>query len=256
VLDLNGNQSGGFCTNFTTGSSAVSTAPQVVATNPSSGAIGAATNAQLEVVFDSAIDTSSLGQITMTANGAAVPFLTTLSPNYYYLGTTVVQLLPASLLNPNTTYTVTIAGVRDLAGNAMASPYTFSFTTGTDALLNTMNMVSATVSANSVQTTLINGQMVNNVDANTAVTLTFSEAVDIVSLLNRGALLVVDATTTPVPVTITASADGKTAVLTPQLPLAAGTQYRLEVHYNVVVFDQAGKYLGSGGGGFFRLVTQ
>jgi hypothetical protein len=50
------------------------------------------------------------------------------------------------------------------------------------------------------------------------------------------------------------SADGKTATLTPQSPLAAGTQYRLEVHYSVAIYDQAGKYL-SGGGGFFRFVT-
>jgi hypothetical protein len=109
--------------------------------------------------------------------------------------------------------------------------------------------------ANGVQTTPINGQPVNDVDASSAVTLSFSDAVDIVSILNGGARVTVDATGTAVPVTVTMSADGRTATLTPQSPLGAGTQYRLEVDYSVAIYDQAGKYL-SGGGGAFKFVTQ
>ena len=254
ILDLNRNANYGGCRTFTTGSSASATAPHVVATNPLNSATGAATNSLLEIVFDKPVSTASLSQITITANGAPVPFYAALTSTYAYIGQTVVQLWPSSLLDPNTTYTVTIAGVQDLAGIAMSAPYTSSFTTGADALLTTTSFASATVMANGVQTTLINGQTVNNVDAATAVTLTFSDAVDIVSILNGGAHVTIDATNTPVPVTVTMSPDGRTATLTPQSPLAAGTQYRLEVHYSVAVYDQAGKYL-SGGGGFFRFVT-
>jgi hypothetical protein len=132
--------------------------------------------------------------ITITANGASVPFYATLTSTYAYIGQTVVQLWTSALL-----------------------------------------------------------ETVNNVDASSAVTLTFSDAVDIVSILNGCARVTVDATGTPVPVTM--SADGRTATLTPQAPLAAGTQYRLEVDYSVAIYDQAGKYLSSGGGAF-RFVTQ
>jgi hypothetical protein len=255
LLDLTGNVGGGVCSYFTTSTTVSATAPFVVATNPLSGATGAATQPLLEVVFDRQIDTTTLGQISLTAQGGAVPVSVTLSSSYYYLGATVLQLRPFALLDPNTTYTVTIAGVQDLSGNAMSAPFTFSFTTGADPQLAATSFLSATVMANGVQTTLVSGQTVSGVDPSaSAVTLTFSDAVDIVSVLNHGALVVADATNAVVPIGVTMSADGRTATLTPLSPLDAGTQYRLEAGYNVAFYDQTGNYVS--GYGVFRFITQ
>ena len=44
-------------------------------------------------------------------------------------GNTILQLVPAAPLAPNTIYTMTIAGVKDPAGNTVAT-VTNSFTTG------------------------------------------------------------------------------------------------------------------------------
>jgi len=57
----------------------------------------------------------------------------TLSPNpgysVSYTGGTTATVMPATL-SPSTTYTVTIkTGVKDSAGNAMTSDYSWSFTT-------------------------------------------------------------------------------------------------------------------------------
>jgi len=56
---------------------------------------------------------------------------TTVSGLLSYSGTTAT-FVPASNLLPNTTYTATITtGAKDLAGNALANNYVWSFTTAT-----------------------------------------------------------------------------------------------------------------------------
>jgi hypothetical protein len=49
-----------------------------------------------------------------------------------------------------------------------------------------------------------------------------------------------------VPVTVTMSADGMTATLTPVSSLAATTQYQLQVNYSAAVFNEAGYQIISG----------
>jgi hypothetical protein len=104
------------------------------------------TNVQIVVSFNEPVDAQSLGEITLTANGA----VSRVGPGLYQgscqgngaapgtacavlsAGNTVLTITPAAALAPNTTYTVTIAGVVDLAGNAMTAPSVTTFTTGTD----------------------------------------------------------------------------------------------------------------------------
>ncbi|MBC7683050.1 MAG: DUF3494 domain-containing protein, partial [Ferruginibacter sp.] len=79
---------------------------------------------------------------------------------------------PATALAPNTTYTATLStGVMDLAGNALASPYVWSWTTGTtaDTMAPVVSLVYPADNATQVSTT-------------TAPSVTFSKAMDASSI--------------------------------------------------------------------------
>jgi len=105
-----------------------------------------------------------------------------------YSGVTAI-FIPLENLLPNTVYTVTIKGgalgVKDLAGNAMASDYVVSWTTGaaTDAGAPTI-----------VSTTIADGA--TNVPIGSPVGATFSEAMDPLTVTNVTCTLVQTATGT------------------------------------------------------------
>ena len=66
--------------------------------------------------------------------------------------------------------------------------------------------------------------------------MTFSEAIDPTSVVyagTSGVTLLVAATSQIVPVVYSFSADRRTVTLTPVSPLAAGTQYRIQVSTSV-----------------------
>jgi hypothetical protein len=97
----------------------------VSATNPADGATGVAviTASFSEAMTASSITTTSF---TLSAPGPT-PVTGTVS---YNASTYIVTFTPTSALTPNTDYTATITtGAKDAAGNALASPYVWSFTT-------------------------------------------------------------------------------------------------------------------------------
>jgi len=110
---------------FSTGLSTDLVPPAVVSTLPADLATNVALNSVLSATFSEALLPSTITTVTFTAAGAA-PVLGTVT----YSGTTA-SLLPASNLYPGTTYTATVStGVKDLAGNTLASNKVWSFTTG------------------------------------------------------------------------------------------------------------------------------
>ena len=105
------------------------TAPTVINWNPLSGATGLGTNAIIEAQFSAPIDPTTIrpntaGGVTLTAVGNVVPVTPVMSA-----GNAVLQLVPQAPLAANTAYLVTIAGVKDPAGDLVAT-VTNSFTTG------------------------------------------------------------------------------------------------------------------------------
>jgi uncharacterized delta-60 repeat protein len=101
------------------------TAPTVSSTSPANNATGVAINSAITATFSETMDASTITTATFAlSNGGSVTGAVT------YSGTTAT-FTPTSNLSYSTTYTATITtGVKDSAGNAMASPYTWSFTTG------------------------------------------------------------------------------------------------------------------------------
>ena len=246
AYDLVGNGYGnGACAYFYAGSTADTTPPNVIGNSPSTGQTDVATNAYIDVAFDEAIRNTSLtaASVALSANGNPVP----ISSAYVIYNGNSVRIVPASVLQPNTTYTVTLTGVQDIAGNALASPYSFSFTTGQNFANGGFAYLNATVQAGGVDTQLVNYSNVGNVSTSTTIRLAFNAPVDFTSLLyNNGFVLRVNGTSTNLPFTVSVSADGKTATITPAAPLTSATQYVLYVNYQGAVYDQTGRQFNNG----------
>jgi hypothetical protein len=238
ATDLDGNAQTNFNVSFTTGAGAVNTPPTVLTANPANGAAGAPLNSSIEIQFSEAVSGTSLTQITL--NGAPV------AASLIY-DDSVVHLTPASLLSPNTIYSVAVTGVQDLAGNTMTGTYSFSFTTGTNVDENaTPNVLS--VSANGLP--LTNNIDVTNVPDNPTITITLDTPVEPGSLNNGALVLYLNSNTNiTYPLNIALSADQKTITVTlPPGTLASLTEYQFRVGYNYRIRDWAGS---SNGGQYY-----
>ncbi len=123
VKDLAGNlMPSDYTWTFTTGSALDTTPPFVTARTPAAGATNVNINLWPSVTFNEAVDQST---ITFTLNDGSTTIPCTMS----YSGKKAV-FTPAGPLSYSTQYTATVsAGVKDLAGNAMPSDYTWTFTT-------------------------------------------------------------------------------------------------------------------------------
>jgi hypothetical protein len=118
---------------FTTGTTANSTAPTIILTNPVSGATGVPLNASANATFSAAMDPTTITSATFTLTGppgaTLVPGTVTYAPASF-----IATFTPANPLAMNTQYTATVTtGAKDQFGNALAPgavPNPWSFTTG------------------------------------------------------------------------------------------------------------------------------
>jgi hypothetical protein len=103
------------------------TAPRVAGVTPPDGATGVNPATAVTVVFNEAMDASTISGTTIqlrTPTGATVPASVT-----YNASTLTATLTPSSALAFSTVYTgLVAAGVRDTAGNATTADHTWSFT--------------------------------------------------------------------------------------------------------------------------------
>ena len=108
------------------------TPPTVTANTPTGGATGVAANISPTATFSEAMNASTVNTSTFTLvqQGQSIPVTATVS----YAGQ-VATLDPSADLLAGTTYTATVkggaSGAKDVAGNALASDFTWTFTTGT-----------------------------------------------------------------------------------------------------------------------------
>ena len=101
------------------------TPPSVTSTSPTTGATNQEANVLISIQMSEAIDAATVSNTTVTV-----------SPSFTYTATldstdnTVIRVIHPSNLTLSTTYTITLhTGIKDLVGNALASNYSFSFTT-------------------------------------------------------------------------------------------------------------------------------
>ena len=173
---------------------------------PSNGAIGVPIGGNIATTFNEVMDPLTINTATFTLMEGATPVSGTVS----YTGVTAT-FNPFSTLAPYTLQTATITtGARDLAGNALAADFVWSFTTGTTTD-TTAPSVSFTVPANAATGVAIGGN----------IAVAFSEAMDPLTITTATFTLMQGAT----PVTGTVSYAGVTATFNPTGALAPSTTY-------------------------------
>jgi hypothetical protein len=207
VKDLAGNAlAANYVWSFTTGAAAVVTPPQVSLTDPINVATGVALNQKIAATFTKTMDASTITTSTFTLMQGT----TSVSGFVSYTGITAI-FSPANYLNPNTIYTATITtGSKDLAGNALAANYVWSFTTGAAAIIVPPTVISTDPADAATGVSLskqITAAFSKTMDASTITTSTFT--------LNRG--------TTSVSGFVSYS--GTTATFAPASSLLANTVY-------------------------------
>ena len=207
---LNGNSINNY--SFTTGYAASTSGPQVTGVSPASGVQGVPINAQLTVEFNEPVNAESLGQVSLSEGGNPIAVTKNLSN-----GNQILTLVPTAALLQNTPYTITVAGVMDLAGNTMPAGFTSTFNTGTAPDFSTPSVVS-----------IIPANQATGVSTSATMQVQFSK------LMNR--LTITSSTFTVstngnkfVQGTISVSTDGTSAVFTPNSPLSATTVYTVQL---------------------------
>jgi hypothetical protein len=194
------------------------TPPTVTAVSPAAGATNVAINTPVTATFSEALDTTTINASTFLLKDPAnnvVPATVT-----YNTTARTATLTPSSFLTAATTYTARVvggsAGVKDLAGNALASDYIWSFTTAApDTTPPTVTAVSPAAGA-------------TNVAINTPVTASFSEALD-TTTINASTFLLTGPGNTAVSATVSFNTANNTATLTPSAALAGNTTYTATV---------------------------
>ena len=204
---------------FKAGTTANSSAPTIISTNPANGATGVPLNQQVAATFSTAMNAATINGTTFTlAAPGGTPVAGTVT---YASGSNSAIFAPGVNLTASTTYTATVtSGARDLAGNALgsgavANPWTF--TTGTTA-----NSASPTI-------TLTNpANIATGVALDASVNATFSEPMNPATLTSLTFTLTAPGAI-PVVGTVTYPASSDIATFTPTSPLAMNTEYTATV---------------------------
>jgi len=196
-----------FVWSFTTGSIPDTTAPLVSSTSPASAATGVPVNTKVLATFSEVMDPLTITTSTFTLKQGTTPVSGVVS----YAGTTAT-FVPSSNLAASAAHTATITtGAKDIAGNALAANYVWSFTTGSipDTTPPTVNSTSPVVA----------------VAVNSNITATFSEAMDPLTITTLTFTLKQGTT----PVSGVVSYAGLTATFDPASDLASNTTYTATV---------------------------
>ena len=235
MTDLSGNPQQNFNIGFTTSFTTNTNPPTVVNTSPENTETLVPTNSPVEVLFSEPIQPTSVGQVTLKTGGNAVA----VTPSFG--GGNQLLVLTSSLpLSENATYTLTITGVKDTAGNTMTTPVTNTFTTGLTFDLVHPAVVLFDPASNTT-----------GVGTNVLPRVQFSKRVNPLSVVTssnegyngNGSVELIDTATNQwVPVTVSMSADRMTAALTPTSALSPNTQYELYIGCSVTFYDVAGNY--------------
>jgi methionine-rich copper-binding protein CopC len=146
ATDLAGNPlANNYVWTFTTGAAPDTTPPTVVSTNPADLKTNVFINEAIAATFSEPIDPTTITAATFTVTSPGD--VAVAGAVNYDTQSDIATFTPSSNLAPNTTFTATITGgvngVKDLAGNALASDQVWTFTTGTQIAQAPINLGSA-----------------------------------------------------------------------------------------------------------------
>jgi len=211
---------------YTTGDAPDTTPPTVTSTDPATGETGVALNRNIAATFSEGMDPATITNLTYTVTG---PGLTPVIGTVTYVGL-VATFNPTGDLASDTTYTATITtGARDLAGNALAANYTWTFRTGAapDTTPPTVTFTDPATDAIDVPT-------------NQNIAATFSKGMNPATITNSNYTLTGPGST---PVIGTVTYVGLIATFNPTSDLAFDTTYTATI--TTAVRDLAGNHLAT-----------
>lgn len=233
---------------FSTTTSTDSTAPTVVQTNPLAGATGVPTNVPIMIAFSERVSAATLNSATVILETGGNPVSGRIYVGTGMQNTTLATFLPDQYLPGNATFTLTVSGISDTAGNLMAAPFTFSFATQAAS-----DNIQPTVTSFSPPTGSI------DVPATTAITLTFSEPINPLTV-HSGTVLIYNTYQIAgrsygyyVKSAFEFSAGNTVVTVRPLAPLLSGT--RPSVSVSTGVQDTAGNSLLNSSGSSFTVAT-
>jgi hypothetical protein len=211
------------------------TRPTVTSVTPASGATGVSAAAAVTATFSEAIDATTITPSSVVLRDPANAVVAAMVS--YTVATHVTTLTPSAALAGSTTYTATIAGgssgVKDVAGNALASNLVWSFTT----------VVVDTTPPTVIGMTPASGA--SGVSTATAVTATFSEPIN-AATLTASTFVLRNPANAVVTAAISYNAGTRVGTLTPSAPLTASTTYTATITGGSAgVKDTAGNALAS-----------
>ena len=209
------------------GGSGGSTAPTVTAVSPMNGANGVASNVTISAGFSTPMNGATLTPDTFKLAMGATPVDGAIN----YTGLTATFTPNADL--PAATYTATITtGVKDVAGNALAAAYTWSFSVSSAPDIDPP-IVSSTIPVNGVTGVALNG----------TVTATFSETINAATLTNASFTLTGPGPSDVLSGTVTYDVASRTARFSPSQALKNFTIYTAKISTGVT--DAAGNALAA-----------
>ena len=195
---------------FTTGDGATDEPPTVIATTPSAGASDVSTDIQLEATFSEAMDPSTITADTFVLMQGTTPISGSVT---FDAASNTATFSPDTELDFDLVYTATISSdVEDSGGTGLAEDHVWTFTTSENPSATPPTVVSTLPADDSI-----------GVPLDTAVSATFSEAMDPATIstttftLKRGA--------TNVTGSVSLAAPTNTATFTPAGALLANTVY-------------------------------
>jgi hypothetical protein len=211
---------------FTTSASTDAIRPTVSSTIPADNATEVPINSKLAATFSKAMNPATITNTTFTLQQGTTPVAGTVS---YVSGT--ATFAPETNLTTNTLYTATITtGATDLDGNALASDFVWSFTTG-ESTDTTAPIVTSTIPTDTAM----------GVPINQTVNATFSKAMDPATITTANFTVIgPDGTVTGTIAYVVAS---QIATFTPATDLAPGATYTNTITTGAT--DLAGNALAS-----------
>ncbi len=209
--------------------------PNVTSTNPASAATNVPVNQKITATFNQPMDPATITAagtfaVVVTSGGAAVSGAVT-----YDAASNTAIFTPAAALTDSTQFTATVTtAAQGTNGQALASDYVWSFTTGT--------LVSATAplvdSTNPADVATL-------VPLNQKITATFSKAMDPATISAAGTFTVEETVGgAAVPGAVTYDPASRTVVFTPTADLTAATDYTATI--TTAAQDLAGNALIAG----------
>ncbi len=200
---------------FVTGPAPDTTPPTVSATSPAGGNTGVSINSAVTVSFSEAVNSSTVNKATFTLRDASGTVTGSVS---YNSANNTATFIPSAPLTYGSTYTATITtDVTDLAGNHIASPYSWTFDT-----LPIPDPTPPAVNSSAPA----DGSLVASI--NSHVTVVFSKVMDS-STINATTFTVSDSTGGTIAGSVSYDSSNYTATFTPAAPLTYSSTYTANV---------------------------